>query len=222
MEQRILGRTGRAVSVVGPGHLAARRRLGRRGRARGAGRPGGSRRRPGSRFLDTADVYGDGRSEQLIGRFLASGSARRRFTVATKMGRRVAQDPGALHAGQLPRLDRPVPGQPGRGHARPGAAALPADARLRQRRGVRRTRHAGGRAADRRLRRQRGDLRRGADRDRPAGHGERADHPQRVPAQAAGAGAAGRRGGRCRHHRPGAAGVRAAVRQVRPRHHVRR
>ena len=46
----------------------------------------------GVSFLDTADVYGDGRSEQLIGRFLAdrpdSG-----VTVATKMGRRVEQRP---------------------------------------------------------------------------------------------------------------------------------
>ena len=40
----------------------------------------------GTTFIDTADVYGDGRSEQLIGQFL-----RRRpeqIMVATKMGRR--------------------------------------------------------------------------------------------------------------------------------------
>lgn len=41
----------------------------------------------GVTFLDTADVYGDGRSEQLIGRFLAEHTAPRP-TVATKMGRR--------------------------------------------------------------------------------------------------------------------------------------
>ncbi|MDG4824363.1 aldo/keto reductase [Asanoa sp. WMMD1127] len=44
----------------------------------------------GATFIDTADVYGDGRSEQLIGRFL-----RRRpeqLMVATKMGRRVPQE----------------------------------------------------------------------------------------------------------------------------------
>ena len=46
----------------------------------------------GVTFIDTADVYGDGRSEQLIGRFLRDhGGAG--LTVATKMGRRVAQDP---------------------------------------------------------------------------------------------------------------------------------
>ena len=46
----------------------------------------------GVTFLDTADVYGDGRSERLIGRFLRDrGSAG--LTVATKMGRRVDQVP---------------------------------------------------------------------------------------------------------------------------------
>ncbi len=47
----------------------------------------------GTTFLDTADVYGDGRSERIIGQFLA-GNPGAEFTVATKMGRRVAQDPG--------------------------------------------------------------------------------------------------------------------------------
>ncbi len=42
----------------------------------------------GVTFLDTADVYGDGRSEKLIGRFLAERSAGGDLTVATKMGRR--------------------------------------------------------------------------------------------------------------------------------------
>ncbi|GIJ33576.1 aldo/keto reductase [Verrucosispora sp. WMMD703] len=48
----------------------------------------------GVTFLDTADVYGDGRSEQLIGRFLAAHPDAG-LTVATKMGRRVAQTPEA-------------------------------------------------------------------------------------------------------------------------------
>src|SRR5487761_979703 len=91
MEQRILGRTGRAVSVVGLGtwqlgadwgHVDEREALAILEVASSSG----------VSFLDTADVYGDGRSEQLIGRFLASGSSPP-VTVATKMGRRVAQDP---------------------------------------------------------------------------------------------------------------------------------
>ncbi|MEJ2856412.1 MULTISPECIES: aldo/keto reductase [unclassified Saccharothrix] len=46
----------------------------------------------GVTFFDTADVYGDGRSEQLVGRFLRErGDAG--LTVATKMGRRVEQVP---------------------------------------------------------------------------------------------------------------------------------
>ena len=48
----------------------------------------------GVTFLDTADVYGDGRSERLIGRFLA-GRPGHGVTVATKMGRRVPQEPSA-------------------------------------------------------------------------------------------------------------------------------
>ena len=50
----------------------------------------------GVTFLDTADVYGDGRSEQLIGRFLARHEGPR-LTVATKMGRRVEQVPENYH-----------------------------------------------------------------------------------------------------------------------------
>jgi aryl-alcohol dehydrogenase-like predicted oxidoreductase len=46
----------------------------------------------GVTFFDTADVYGDGRSEQMIGTFLAAHPDRE-ITVATKMGRRVAQEP---------------------------------------------------------------------------------------------------------------------------------
>ena len=45
----------------------------------------------GVTLLDTADVYGDGRSEQLIGSFLA-GNPDHSLTVATKMGRRQAQE----------------------------------------------------------------------------------------------------------------------------------
>ena len=91
MEQRVLGRTGRPVSVVGLGtwqlgadwgnvsdddalavlHAAVE---------------------SGVTFLDTADVYGDGRSERVIGRFIA-GNAGGGITVATKMGRRVDQVP---------------------------------------------------------------------------------------------------------------------------------
>ena len=42
----------------------------------------------GVTFFDTADVYGDGRSEKAIGAFLASRKDADHFVVATKMGRR--------------------------------------------------------------------------------------------------------------------------------------
>lgn len=48
----------------------------------------------GVTFLDTADVYGDGRSEQLIGRFRRERPDAP-LTIATKMGRRVPQTPAA-------------------------------------------------------------------------------------------------------------------------------
>jgi len=91
VEQRILGRTGRSVSVVGLGtwqlgadwgDVAEDDALAVLHAAVDAG----------VNFLDTADVYGDGRSEQLIGRFLRERGDD--LFVATKMGRRVAQEPG--------------------------------------------------------------------------------------------------------------------------------
>ncbi|GEK21464.1 oxidoreductase [Cellulomonas xylanilytica] len=50
----------------------------------------------GVTFLDTADVYGDGRSEKLIGSFLAARGPNHGITVATKMGRRA--DPHTAEA----------------------------------------------------------------------------------------------------------------------------
>ncbi|HMO11713.1 MAG TPA: aldo/keto reductase, partial [Actinotalea sp.] len=44
----------------------------------------------GVTFLDTADVYGDGRSERLVGRLLAERGPDAGLVVATKMGRRAA------------------------------------------------------------------------------------------------------------------------------------
>lgn len=42
----------------------------------------------GTTFFDTADVYGDGRSERAVGEFVNSHPNRAAFVVATKMGRR--------------------------------------------------------------------------------------------------------------------------------------
>jgi len=42
----------------------------------------------GITFIDTADIYGDGRSERLIGSFLRERGNRETFFIATKLGRR--------------------------------------------------------------------------------------------------------------------------------------
>ncbi|ROS21765.1 aryl-alcohol dehydrogenase-like predicted oxidoreductase [Cellulomonas sp. PhB150] len=86
MDTRVLGRTGRSVGVIGLGcwqlggdwgEVASDTALAVLGAAVDAG----------VTFLDTADVYGDGRSEKLVGEFLASRPSSG-LTVATKMGRR--------------------------------------------------------------------------------------------------------------------------------------
>jgi len=93
VEERVLGRTGRKVGVVGLGawQLGADWGTVDEGEARSVL---SAAVEAGVTFLDTADVYGDGRSERLIGRFLADSGAQG-ITVATKMGRRVPQDPAA-------------------------------------------------------------------------------------------------------------------------------
>src|SRR4051794_25064529 len=89
METRRLGRTGRDVGVVGLGAWQLGSDWGSvdendalavlRAAVEG-----------GVTFIDTADVYGDGRSERLVGQVLKSHEG---LTVATKMGRRVEQVP---------------------------------------------------------------------------------------------------------------------------------
>ncbi|ASW56166.1 aldo/keto reductase [Plantactinospora sp. KBS50] len=91
MEQRTLGRTGREVSVIGLGTWQLGADWGTVDEDDALAILDASVR-AGVTLLDTADVYGDGRSERLIGRFLA-GRDRAGILVATKMGRRLAQDP---------------------------------------------------------------------------------------------------------------------------------
>ena len=91
MEQRILGKTGRGVSVVGLGTWQLGADWGEIEDSAALAVLDAAAE-SGITFLDTADVYGDGRSERLIGRFLAANPGLR-MTVATKMGRRVALDP---------------------------------------------------------------------------------------------------------------------------------
>jgi aryl-alcohol dehydrogenase-like predicted oxidoreductase len=92
MLQNTLGRTGRTVSTVGLGtwQLGADWGDVDEDAALDVLRASAD---AGVTFFDTADVYGDGRSEQIIGRFLRE-NASAELTVATKMGRRGPQEPG--------------------------------------------------------------------------------------------------------------------------------
>jgi aryl-alcohol dehydrogenase-like predicted oxidoreductase len=91
VERRILGRTGREVSVVGLGtwQLGADWGEVTDAEARDVLEAATA---AGVTFLDTADVYGDGRSEQVIGGFVRDHPDLD-LVVGTKMGRRAEQVP---------------------------------------------------------------------------------------------------------------------------------
>ncbi|NUS09959.1 MAG: aldo/keto reductase [Streptomyces sp.] len=91
MEQRVLGRTGRPVSVVGLGTWQLGSDWGDVAESDAIAVLDAAVE-SGVTFFDTADVYGDGRSEQLIGRYLKERPDAGIF-VATKMGRRADQLP---------------------------------------------------------------------------------------------------------------------------------
>ncbi|MFD5462890.1 aldo/keto reductase [Kitasatospora sp. NPDC127059] len=91
MEQRVLGRTGRPVSVVGLGTWQLGADWGDV-REEDALAVLDASVEAGVTLFDTADVYGDGRSERLIGRYRKERPDAEVF-VATKFGRRVEQRP---------------------------------------------------------------------------------------------------------------------------------
>ncbi|WP_243228124.1 aldo/keto reductase [Microbacterium sp. CIAB417] len=90
MQQRPLGNTGRSVSALGLGTWQLGADWGEVDEA-DALAVLTTAADAGVTLFDTADVYGDGRSEQLIGRFLRERGAHE-ITVATKMGRRLPQE----------------------------------------------------------------------------------------------------------------------------------
>jgi aryl-alcohol dehydrogenase-like predicted oxidoreductase len=91
MEERVLGRTERPVSVIGLGTWQLGADWGEVSET-AALEVLGAAVESGVTFFDTADVYGDGRSEQLIGRF-RDENPELPIMIATKMGRRVDQVP---------------------------------------------------------------------------------------------------------------------------------
>jgi aryl-alcohol dehydrogenase-like predicted oxidoreductase len=91
MEERVLGRTERPVSVIGLGTWQLGADWGEVSET-AALEVLGAAVESGVTFFDTADVYGDGRSERLIGRFRVE-NPELPIMVATKMGRRVDQVP---------------------------------------------------------------------------------------------------------------------------------
>ncbi|MBN9168877.1 MAG: aldo/keto reductase, partial [Microbacterium sp.] len=91
MQQNPLGRTGRDVSAIGLGTWQLGADWGEVDEEEALAVLAASAE-AGVTLFDTADVYGDGRSESVIGRFLA-GRPGHGITVATKMGRRAEQRP---------------------------------------------------------------------------------------------------------------------------------
>ena len=91
MQQRPLGHTGKDISVIGLGTWQLGADWGDVSEA-DATAVLASAADAGVTLFDTADVYGDGRSETLIGAFLAQRPDHG-ITVATKMGRRLPQEP---------------------------------------------------------------------------------------------------------------------------------
>jgi aryl-alcohol dehydrogenase-like predicted oxidoreductase len=90
LQYRRLGKTGREVSAIGFGAWAIGADWGIVDDAESL-RALHAAADAGVTLIDTADVYGDGRSEKVIGKFLRERSGER-FFVATKMGRRVPLD----------------------------------------------------------------------------------------------------------------------------------
>jgi aryl-alcohol dehydrogenase-like predicted oxidoreductase len=179
MRTRTFGRTGREVSEIGFGAWAI-------GSAWGKVDDAAARAAlhaaldAGITFIDTADVYGDGHSEQLIAQVMKERSGERPF-IATKAGRRLPQQSVDGYSQSLD-LDRAQPEEPRGRHARSGTTPLPADRPLLPSRSVRASRQAGGTGQDPQLRRERRACRGGPEGDRVSGRRFGADHLQRVPA----------------------------------------
>jgi aryl-alcohol dehydrogenase-like predicted oxidoreductase len=95
VEQHVLGRTGRRIGIVGLGAWQIGADWGAVSDADAMATLHAAVD-AGVTFIDTADVYGDGRSERLIGRMLRERPAAG-LVVATKMGRRARPHDAAAY-----------------------------------------------------------------------------------------------------------------------------
>ena len=185
MRSRTLGRTGRDVSEIGFGAWQVGARLGRGRRGRPRSETLHAAADAGVTFFDTADVYGDGRSERLVGRLLRERPPGSSY--ATKMGRRLGAD------GR--RTTRPSTSAPGTtARARTSASTRSTSSSCTARRptstttrrssrtSTRWSRRAGSRAYGVSVETRRG----GAEGDRVPERRQRPDHLQPVPAAAGG------------------------------------
>ena len=141
MHYRPLGRTGLNVSSVSFGAWAIG---GTWGEVNDADSLGALHRAldMGVNFFDTADVYGDGRSEQLLARL--KRETRETIYIATKAGRRIMPPTKEAYsrANLTSFVERSLHNLENE-TLRPVAAALPADGRLLHARGLRRARRPG-------------------------------------------------------------------------------
>ena len=87
MKQRILGKTGRAVSEIGLGTWQLGTRWGDPFNREEAFKILETAEAAGITFIDTADVYNGGKSEETIGEYIAAHPGK--FFVTTKCGRRL-------------------------------------------------------------------------------------------------------------------------------------
>ena len=218
MQTRTLGRTGRTVSVIGLGTWQLGADWGDVDEADALAVLDAARD-AGVTFFDTADVYGDGRSETLIGAWLREHpdcgrhASPRRWAAACRRSTRTTRSSNFRAWTDRSRANLGVDTLDLVQLHCPPTAVYGDDAR------VRRPRHPRRRGRHRGLRRQRRDGRRGAHRDRPARTSRRVQIilnafrlkplDEVLPAAAR---------GRRRHHRAGAARERAALRPLHARH----